>query len=142
MLTPTLVTNTQFMGACTSMLLFAVGVMGPLFLFVIALVNLWGYSELEAAFAILPVALLGVIVSPLVGRVADRLPPRAMAIPALLMMSIGLLWFSDFPASPDYLKVLPPLILIGAGMGATFPATNVGAMGSIWGRSWASAPAS
>ena len=35
MLTRALVTNKQFMGASTSMLLFAVGVMGLLFLFVI-----------------------------------------------------------------------------------------------------------
>ena len=134
MLTRGLVTNTQFMAACSSMLLFAIGVMGLLFLFVIALVNLWGYSELEAALAITPVALLGLVVSPLVGRVADRLPPRAIAVPALLTMAIGLYWFSDFPARPDYLHVLPPLVLIGAGMGAVFPATNVGAMGSIRGQ--------
>jgi EmrB/QacA subfamily drug resistance transporter len=134
MLTRKLVTNTQFMGACTSMLLFAIGVMGLLFLFVIALVNLWGYTQLEAALAISPVALLGMVVSPFVGRMADRLPPWTMAVPALLLMSGGLLWFSDFPTTPDYLRVLPALVLIGAGMGATFPSTNVGAMGAVTGQ--------
>jgi MFS family permease len=133
MLTRDLVRNRQFIGACAAFLLFAIGVMGLLFLCVIAFVNLWGYSELEAALAISPVPLLGLIVSPLVGRMADRVPPRMVALPALVSMSVGLLWFSSFPAHPDYLYVLPALCLVGAGMGAVFPAVNVGAMGSISG---------
>ena len=89
MLTPSLVHNRQFMGASAAMLLFAVGVMGTLFLAVIAFVNLWGYSQIEAALAITPIAVLGLVVSPLVGRRADRLPPRAMAVPALACMGSG-----------------------------------------------------
>ena len=134
MLTSALVRNTQFMGACTGMLLFATGVMGLLFLCVIAFVNLWGYSQLEAAFAIGPVALLGIVVSPFVGRVANHVSPRTVAAPSLLLMAGGLLWFASFPAQPDYLGVLAPLVLIGAGMGAVFPATSVAAMGSIGGQ--------
>jgi EmrB/QacA subfamily drug resistance transporter len=134
MLTGALVRNTQFMAACTGMLLFATGVMGLLFLCVIAFVNLWGYSQFEAAFAVAPVAVLGIIVSPFVGRVANHVSPRTVATPALLLMAVGLIWFSDFPAQPDYLGVLAPLVLIGAGMGAVFPATSVAAMGSIAGQ--------
>jgi EmrB/QacA subfamily drug resistance transporter len=134
MLTPSLLRNRQFVGACASMTLFAVAVMGPLFLAVIAFVNMWGYSQLKAALAVAPIALLGMIVSPIVGRNADRVPPRAMAIPAMLVMAAGLIWLGELPARPDYLKVLPALILMGAGMGAIFPAVNVGGMGSISGQ--------
>ncbi len=135
MLTATLTRNRQFMGGCAALLLFAIGVMGTLFLSVIAFVNLWGYSELEAALAITPIAVLGMIVSPLVGRSADRVPPRVMAAPALIVMGGGLLWLAAaLEAEPNYLAVLPALILVGIGMGATFPATNVGAMGSISGQ--------
>ena len=52
MLVPALTRNRQFMGASAAMLLFAIGVMGLLFLAVIAFVNLWGYSQIEAAAAI------------------------------------------------------------------------------------------
>jgi len=134
MLTPSLVRNRQFAGASAAFVLFGIGVMGMLFLCVIAFVNLWDYSPLKAAFAIGPVPLMGALVSPLVGRQADRIPPRVMAVPALLLLAGGLFWFSTLPAEPDYLKVLPALILIGAGMGANFPALNVGAMGSISGQ--------
>jgi EmrB/QacA subfamily drug resistance transporter len=134
MLTRSLVTNRQFMGASAAMLLFATGLMGMLFLAVIAFVNLWGYSELDAAFAISPVAVTGFIVTPFIARIADRVPPRLIAIPALLCVAGGLLWFSTIPAKPDYLKVLPALILTGFGIGMLFPAVNVGAMGSIGGQ--------
>jgi hypothetical protein len=57
-----------------------------------------------------------------------------VAIPALLLMVAGLLWLGSFPERPDYLAVLPGLIVLGVGIGAIFPATAVGAMGSISGQ--------
>jgi hypothetical protein len=134
MLAPSLLRNRQFMGASGTMILFAVAVMGPLFLGVIAFVNMWGYTQLEAALAVSPIAVVGMMVSPIVSRVADTLPPRAMAIPALGVMAGGLLWLGQMPAEPDYLKVLPGLVLMGVGMGAIFPSVSVGAMGSISGQ--------
>lgn len=133
MLTRALVRNRQFLAASASFVLFAMAVMGPLFLAVIAFVELWGYSQIEAALAISPIAVLGVIVAPLVGRVADRVQPRLVAIPSLLLMAAGLVWLGAFPSGPDYLAVLPALVLLGVGIGAIFPATSVGAMGSISG---------
>jgi EmrB/QacA subfamily drug resistance transporter len=134
MLQPSLTRNRQFMGASGAFLLFAMSVMGPLFLCVIAFVNMWGYSQLEAALAVSPVALFGMVVSPLVGRRADTVPPRVIGIPAMLLMAGSQFWLAELPARPDYLKVLPALCLMGIAMGAIFPAVNVGAMGSISGQ--------
>jgi EmrB/QacA subfamily drug resistance transporter len=134
MLTAGLVRNRQFVGASLTFLLFAIGVMGQLFLAVLLLTNLWDYSPLEAAFAITPVAAMGLVVAPLVGRIADRVPPRAIGIPALIGMALGLLWLGAVPTEPHYLEMLGPLILTGAAMGAAFPAINVGAMGSVRGQ--------
>jgi MFS family permease len=134
MLTAGLVRNRQFIGACVTFLLFAVGVMGQLFVAVLMLTDLWDYSALEAALAITPVPAMGLLVAPVVGRFADRLPPRVLGIPALVGMAGGLVWFGNAPADPDYLRVLGPLLLTGAAMGAAFPAINVGAMGSVRGQ--------
>jgi Major Facilitator Superfamily len=95
---------------------------------------MWGYTQLEAALAVGPIAVMGMVVSPLVGRKADSVPPRAIAIPAMLVMAAGLFWLGDLPARPDYLEVLPALVLLGIGMGAIFPSVNVGGMGSISGQ--------
>ncbi len=134
MLTRSLVRNRQFVGACVAFVAFAIAMMGMLFLAVIAFVELWGYSPLDAAFAISPVAIMGFLVSPIVGRFLDHVPPRVFGIPALAAMVGGLWWFSSFPTEPDYLAVLPPLVLVGLGVGIMFPVLNVGAMGSIAGQ--------
>ena len=134
MLTEALVRNRQFVGASVTFLLFAIGVMGQLFVAVLLLTNLWEYTPLEAALAITPVAVMGLIVAPLVGRIADRVQPRVIGIPALVGMAGGLFWLGAVPAEPHYVEVLGPLILTGAAMGAAFPAINVGAMGSVRGQ--------
>lgn len=134
MLTRSLATNRQFVGASAAFVVFGVGVMGMLFLSVLMFVNLWGYSVLEAAFAISPVAVTGLIVSPLVGRRGDAVAPRTIAVPALVMMAGGLFWLSTLPATPDYLSILPAMIVTGIGLSAMFPAVNIGAMGAIGGQ--------
>ena len=134
MLTRSLTANRQFMGGSAAFLLFAIGVMGPLFLAVIAFVSMWGYTQLEAALAVSPVPLLGMAVSPLVGRFADRVPPRAAAIPGIVLMALALFWLAGLPAEADYMKVVGPLTLMGIGMGAVFPAVSIGTMGSIPGQ--------
>jgi EmrB/QacA subfamily drug resistance transporter len=134
MLTEGLVHNRQFVGASLSLFLFAIGMMGVLFMTVLAFVNLWDYSALKAALAISPVPLVGLMVSPLVGRASAHVQPRAIGVPALLVMAGGLYWLSKFPAEPHYASVVGPLILMGAGMGATFPAVSIGSMGSIAGQ--------
>ncbi len=134
MLTRALVRNRQFMGASTSLLLFAVGMMGTLFLTVILFVNLWSYTELEAALAISPVAVTAMLVAPLVGRLANRLQPRAFGVPALLVTAGALFALAGLPAEPDFWSACWRLTLLGIGVGATFPAAMIGSMGSIRGQ--------
>jgi EmrB/QacA subfamily drug resistance transporter len=134
MLTKALVRNGQFMGSSGSFVLFAMGVMGPLFLCAIAFVNMWGYSQLDAALAISPIALAGLVVAPLVARVADRVQPRVIGVGALVTVSGGIFWLASIPATPHYTRILPALLLFGAGMGAAFPAINIGAMGAVSGQ--------
>ena len=138
MITPALMENKQFLGANGAMLLFAMGALGSLFLLALVFVDLWGYSELEAALALVPVPLCGLLVWPFVGRAADKKQPRQIAVPALLSMGAGLVGFSFMPSTAesswDYLMMLPALALIGVGMGMVFPAINVGAMGAVMGQ--------
>ena len=134
MLTPALVKNRQFVGASTSLFLFGIGMMGTLFLSVILFVNLWDYTELEAALAITPVAVMAMLVSPLVGRFSNRLAPRAFGVPALVVMAIGVYSLSTLPPEPDFWASCWRLSIVGIGVGATFPAVTIGSMGSIRGQ--------
>jgi EmrB/QacA subfamily drug resistance transporter len=137
MITPGLLTNTQFRNANLGMLFFAAGALGTLLLLSLVFVNLWGFTQLEAAFALAPVPLMGLVVWPFVGRAADTKPPGEIAKPALIVMAIGMLWVSFLPATSDdawaYIRILPGLLMIGVGMGIGFPSLNVGAMGAVAG---------
>jgi EmrB/QacA subfamily drug resistance transporter len=134
MLTRALVRNRQFMGASTTLLLFGIGMMGALFMIVLAFVNLWGYSEIKAALAVTPVPVTAMLVSPLVGRLSDRWPPRAFAVPALLVTAGALFALSTLPAEPSLGAAMWRLALLGIGIGAAFPAVTIGSMGSIRGQ--------
>lgn len=137
MITPGLLGNRQFRNANIGMLFFGAGAIGTLLLLSLVFVNLWGYSQLEAGLAIAPVALMGLLVWPFVGRAADTRPPGELAKPGLIAMAVGMVIVSFLPATADnavsYLRILPGLLLIGVGMGICFPALNVGAMGAVAG---------
>jgi EmrB/QacA subfamily drug resistance transporter len=138
MITRSLQRNRQFVGANIAMLLFAAGGLGALLVLSFTFVNLWGFTIFEAALALLPVPLSGVAIWPKISKAADTRPPRELAAPALLLMAIGLLWFSFTPSLwegwLDYLIVFPGLVLIGIGLGTGFPTINVGAMGAVQGQ--------
>jgi EmrB/QacA subfamily drug resistance transporter len=137
MITPGLLANRQFRNANIGMLFFGAGALGTLLLLSLVFVNLWGYTQLEAALALAPVPLMGLVVWPFVGRAADTKPPGEIAKPALIVMAVGMLWVSFLPATADnawtYIRILPGLLMIGVGMGIGFPSLNVGAMGAVAG---------
>jgi EmrB/QacA subfamily drug resistance transporter len=138
MITPGLLANRQFRNANIGMLFFAAGAIGSLLLLSLVFVNLWGYTQLEAAFAIVPIPLCGLAAWPFVGKAADSRPPGELAKPALIVMAVGMLWVSFLPSTAGdawaYIRILPGLLMIGAGMGIGFPALNVGAMGAVTGQ--------
>jgi EmrB/QacA subfamily drug resistance transporter len=138
MITRSLRKNRQFVGANFAMALFGGGALGTLLLLALVFVNLWGFTIFEAALALMPVPAAGLLIWPKIAKAADSRPPRELAVPALFLMAVGLLWFSFVPALWDgpvqYLVVLPGLALIGIGMGTCFPTINVGAMGAVQGQ--------
>ena len=96
--------------------------------------NLWGYSELEAALAITPVAVVAMLVSPLVGRL--RRPGRAASVRSAGTDRDGAALFAlaGLPAEPNFWSACWRLSLLGLGVGAMFPAVTIGSMGSIRGQ--------
>jgi EmrB/QacA subfamily drug resistance transporter len=137
MITPALIANKQFRNANIGMLFFGAGAIGSLLLLSLVFTNLWGFEPIEAGFALAPVPLMGLVVWPFVGRVADTKSPGDIARPALIVMAIGMLWVSFLPSTAGdawaYIRILPGLLMIGVGMGIGFPSLNVGAMGAVAG---------
>ncbi|MEX1142052.1 MAG: DHA2 family efflux MFS transporter permease subunit [Thermoleophilaceae bacterium] len=138
MITRALQRNRQFVGANIAMALFGGAALGTLLLLALLFVNLWGFTIFEAALALTPVPIFGLLIWPKIAKAADTRPPRELAVPALGAMGLGLLWVSFAPSLWEgplqYAIVFPGLALIGVGMGTCFPTINVGAMGAVQGQ--------
>ena len=104
--------NRQFLSANMAMLLLGAGALGSLFMLSLVLVNLWGYSQLEAALAMTADRRLR---HDSRGRSSARAPttsrPTASRCRRCCLMALGLIWFSFLPSTYegqlDYWLVLP-----------------------------------
>lgn len=134
MLPGALARESRFAGAAGTFLLFSLGFMGTFFLVIVGMVELWGYSPLKAAMATLAVPAGAVVVAPFVARLSDRLPPRTLIVPATIATAGGIMLLSSFPSEPDYLAILPTLLLLGAGAGVMFPVGFAGGMDTLPGQ--------
>jgi MFS family permease len=82
-----------------------------------------GYTALQVGFAFLPATIvMGTMSLRFSDRLNLRFGPRTTLIPSLVAIAAGLLLFARTPVAGDYVvDVMPPMILIGLGVGAGFP---------------------
>lgn len=93
----------------------------------------WGYSELEAGFAVSPGAVSAAAAAVAVGRLGPRLSPaRAVVAGAAIMAGCGIWSALALPAEPRFLAFwLPVGVLIGVGMGGVTTGTSTAAALSV-----------
>lgn len=91
-----------------------------LLLGVLFLVQVWGYSVLEAGLAVTPGAVSAALVAVGVGPVVARHGPRWVVVAgAATIAGVGLWLALALPAEPRFLALwLPAGVLVGMGMGA------------------------
>ncbi|WP_433377364.1 MFS transporter [Actinoplanes sp. CA-142083] len=111
------------------LLVFATG-MGFQFLNALFVQRVMGYDALGTGLAFLPTPIVIGVVSLFVApRVTGRFGPRAVLIAGLSLLLVGLLLLARVPASVSYVvDVLPPLLVMGLGVGVTVPAIIMLAM--------------
>ncbi|HEU4706883.1 MAG TPA: MFS transporter [Solirubrobacterales bacterium] len=110
--------------------LLVAGMFGMFFLGALYLQRVLGYSPLEVGLAFLPTTLvMGTLSLGFSERLIMRFGPRTTLIPGVCMVVVALLLFARAPVGADYLTdLLPPLLLIGVGVGTSFPAIMTLAM--------------
>jgi EmrB/QacA subfamily drug resistance transporter len=98
---------------------------------VIYIQSILGYSPLEAGLRFLPISVLSFIVSPIAGKLTERLPVRAFMGAGLILVSAGLLLMSGIEPGDDWTTLLPGFIVGGIGIGCTNPALATTAVGVV-----------
>ena len=111
-------------GANVIQALTVVGMFGMIFLGVLYLQRVLSYDALETSLAFLPTTIfirtLSVRCSE---RLIMRLGARRTLLPGLVLIAAGLALFARVPVEGNYLTdVLPSTILLGIGVGTSFPA--------------------
>ncbi|MFM7537909.1 MAG: MFS transporter [Acidimicrobiales bacterium] len=108
--------------------LFAIAFFGWLVQLPNFLQQAWGYSVLQAGFALAPGPALTTVLTPVFGRIVDRVGHRVLTAVCSAAGAIGLLWpalLAD--SSPNYVvAILPSTLLLGLSAGTGF-AIMVGA---------------
>ncbi len=110
-------------------LIFAAG-LGFQFLNALYLQRIMGLDALATGLAFLPTPVTIGIVSLFVApRLTARLGPRPVLAGGLVLLAAGLALLSRAPAEPSYaVDMLPPLIVMGLGVGVAIPAVIMVAM--------------
>jgi EmrB/QacA subfamily drug resistance transporter len=100
---------------------------------VLFLTQVWGYSILEAGFAITPGPLMAALAAPVGGRLSDRFGQRVVAVPGALLFAAGTgLLALNMDSTPDYVvEFLAAQMLTGAGVGLSFAAWSSAAVAEL-----------
>lgn len=100
---------------------------------ILFLTGVWHYSIQNAGLAVTPGPLVVAAISGFSGRAAVRHGYRAILLPGSACFALGLLWFATQVGSePAYLaEWLPGTLLVGSGIGLTFPVLSAAAVSSL-----------
>jgi predicted MFS family arabinose efflux permease len=100
------------------------GMFGLFFMGALYLQKVRGYDALQTGLAFLPTTLvMGTFSLRLSEPLIMRFGARRTLVPGLVVIAVGLVLFTRVPVNGVYVRdVLPTMILLGAGIGASFPA--------------------
>ena len=117
-------------GANALQMLLVAGMFGMFFLGALYMQEVLGYDPLEVGLAFLPATLvMGTLSLGYSEKLIMRFGPRRMLIPGMVLIALALLLFARTPVDGVYLvDVLPPMLLIGVGIGISFPSLMTLAM--------------
>ena len=110
-------------GANAIQALVVAGMYGMFFMGALYLERVLHYSPLQIGLAFLPTTIvMGTLSIRYTERLVMRFGARTMLLPGLLMIMAGLLLFTQAPVDGGYAThVLPVMLLLGAGVGTSFP---------------------
>jgi EmrB/QacA subfamily drug resistance transporter len=111
-------------GANVIQALLVAGMYGMFFLAALYMERILHYEPLEIGLAFLPSTIvMGTLSVRYTERLIMRFGAKTLLFPGLVMIAGGLLLFTQTPVDGQYVvHLLAPMILIGAGVGISFPA--------------------
>ena len=117
----------NFVGATVS-----VGMVGMFLPLTIYLQSVLGFSALKAGLAMAPMSVVSMFLSPMAGRLVDRIGGKFILMTGLTLYAFGMTWIVVVAqVSSDWPAFLPGLIVAGVGVGGVFAPMATEAMRSV-----------
>jgi MFS family permease len=93
------------------------GMVGVLFLMVLFLQIILGFSALKAGLTLLPLPLAIIVAAPIAGRLTDKIGGRWILFTGTIIAAVGVYLMSNLSTTTDWSDLILPLAVCGAGMG-------------------------
>jgi EmrB/QacA subfamily drug resistance transporter len=91
-----------------------------------------GYDALKAGLSYLPLALVIIVSAGVASQLVTKLGFKPVLVAGLVMVTVGLLWFTQLPPDGVYLKnIVAPMILAAFGLGFAFVPVTIAAVSGI-----------
>jgi EmrB/QacA subfamily drug resistance transporter len=117
-------------GANAAQALLVAGMFSMFFLGALYMQQILGYDPLQVGLAFLPATMvMGTLSLGFSERLIMRFGPRRTLLPGLGMIGAGLLLFARTPVDGSFATdILPPMLIVGVGIGTSFPSLMTLAM--------------
>jgi EmrB/QacA subfamily drug resistance transporter len=128
---PRLFRNRTLVGADVGMLIAGAGIFGVFFFLTLYMQNVLNYSALKTGVAYLPISAALVISSGVGSRILGRVGARPILVTGFLLGAAALALLARLSPTTGYLDILPPLLLLGTGMGGAFVSATASAVSGV-----------
>ncbi len=117
-------------GANAAQALLVAGMFSMFFLGALYMQEILGYDPLQVGLAFLPATMvMGALSLGFSEKLIMRFGPRRTLLPGLFLIGVGLLLFARTPVDGNYVAdIMPPMLVVGVGIGTSFPALMTLAM--------------
>ncbi|MBV1800050.1 DHA2 family efflux MFS transporter permease subunit [Siccirubricoccus sp. G192] len=131
LLNPRLFANRGFAGASAVALVYGACIFGTTYLVPLFVQTIQGYTATRAGLVLMPAGLVMVIVFPIAGRLADRMPPWQPIALGLLFFAVSC-WLLGAVDTDTPFWSMALWILVGRiGLGLAMPSMNAGALRAL-----------
>lgn len=131
MLNPRIFANRGFAAASAVAVVYGVGIFGTTYLAPLFVQLVQGYTATQAGLLLMPAGLTMIIVFPIAGRIADRVPPVVPVTVGMAFFVVSSLLLAFVDADTTFWQMAIWILVGRIGLGLTMPSMNASALRSL-----------
>lgn len=116
----TLFRDRNFASANFILFVFGIGFFGSTFLLPLYLQNSLGYTAFQAGLVFLPLGIIQAIVSPIAGKLTDKINPKLMVMIGVVVLAWSLYAYGFFSLQTEKSQIQIPLLVRAVALGLIF----------------------